>query len=104
MNCKPGDLAILVLEPGSPLRGAAGRIVSLKNEPPFWNGGLWHWRLSEPQTVILTESVLQEARVYLAGNPVAFDNAPDMNLRPIRGSDDQVEAPLGLTSAQLEPA
>lgn len=89
MNCKPGDLALLVLEEDSPLRGLSGRIVSLTNDPPIYLDGLWHWTLTARQSTVLADNVLQDGLVYLAGTTASMDIAPDMNLRPVRGDGNQ---------------
>lgn len=71
MNCKPGDLAIVVLSPAIPeLLGMIVQVTKLSDEfPNSWD--------TEPP-------------VYISGNPwpVSFD---DRSLRPIRDPGDDAQ-------------
>lgn len=85
MNCRPGDLAVILMLGLVPLQQIHGRIVRLKNAPPISSGGIWHWSLTERLTFALTQDAVADGRWWPAGHFVSVDAVPDKHLRPIRG-------------------
>lgn len=90
MNCKPGDLAVLVgLKPQ--LIEAVGRIVQLKNQPPITINCEPCWELTEPVNFNMRASGTSHGMRFEAGEAVYFDVIRDKHLRPIRDPGDDAE-------------
>lgn len=104
MNCKPGDIAVVV-KPDPMLRALQGRIVKLKNEPPFINLNSLCWRLEEQLCAPVAATFVHGRHVIHAGEMLCGDYLPDAWLRPIRDhGDDAVDEMLLLAGKPGEVA
>jgi hypothetical protein len=83
MNCRPGDLAFIVRVHAA--TKLSDRIVKLTEEPPLIAGGIPHWNLEKPVSVVFdhdTEDVV--GHHFPAGVPIFIQAIADRSLRPIR--------------------
>lgn len=97
MNCKPGDLAVIVGMPPQ-LAEARDKFVRLTNEPPEILNGEPIWRLTERVNFVLVGNGQRNGVKFYIGESVWFEQLQDKYLRPIRDpGDDEADlllAPL----------
>lgn len=91
MNCKPGDLAIVVRFPLA--RGILGMPVRLADDPPFYIGSAPFWSVVAPVPVVYDRSCVDaRGNEINAGANLKIRAFADECLRPIRPqSDDAVD-------------
>lgn len=105
MNCRPGDLAVVVRFPEA--LGLLGLPVQLASEPPFYVGSDPFWNVAAPVPVVYeVDCVDARGNGIAAGATHTIRAFADSCLRPIRPqSDDGVDeivllvgpAPMTLT-------
>lgn len=95
MNCKQGDLAMIVRAPRQ-LDDVLGRPVRIKRLPPFDLNGEPAWFLEEQLSCVLPRGGYDAKDEYFGpGTRVWFDTIQDKYLRPIRDpGDDAVDETL----------
>lgn len=87
MNCKPGDLAVIVGMPPA-LAEARDKVVRLANEAPEFLNGEPIWRLTKRVGVVLVDNARRNGVKFYIGESVWFDRLQDKYLRPIRDPGD----------------
>lgn len=90
MNCKPGDLAVIVDMPPA-LAEARDRFVRLTNEPPEILNGEPIWRLTERVCFVLVGNGQRNGVKFYIGESLWFDRLQDKYLRPIRDPGDDAK-------------
>lgn len=86
MNCKPGDLVVVVRVSADALRGALGLTFTVTEPIVMSSTGHPGWKTDKRQTITMLKDCVDTKGLYFKkGEQAFFDEVPDWWLQPIRG-------------------